>query len=727
VRSLSGKLAGPALLLLICVGFYWKLTLTSQYTWLDSPDIANMDAPRLQFIATQLRHGHFPLWDPHHWMGQPFLGQFTGAAYPVNWLLALTPFNKAGKLTSSVFNWYFVIIRFMGALFCYLLCRSLARSRIAAIIAAIVFVLGGMIGSTDWPEVINGAIWMPLIFLFLLRALRGEKPWSSAALSGVFLGIPWLAGHHEIPIYISFTVAGVWIYAAIVARKDALRVMKLAATALLFAGLVSAFQTLPGYEFGKLAMRWAGVEQPLGWKQAVPYIVHAEYSSSPAAFLGIVFAGLNRHVDPYIGIIALALAASGTVLGWKRRDVRIFAIVSLVALLFSIGHYNQWHGLLYAVLPLFGVARIPARMLAVFGFSVAVLAAFGLDLIREHLNSRWVQRMTIVLASAGAAIFVITFSFAMAARFNPDQSHVITAVAALLFAAVLAGWRRGAVSPGAALLVIPLLIVVELGNGGMAFASRYDKTRGGWVSRLHQNQDIIRFLRQQNEPVRVHYDDREISINLGDWEDIDTQGGFTAAVTRNLVLEEGHTKRTRDLFAINFTIAKTSTQPNQEVAWPAEGGLNVYRNKDAFPRAWAAHNVMAFASREELIPKIQDPAINLRQTVLMTAKPPTLETCDPAADQITYLGATANSVSLTAALGCRGIVVLADTWFPGWRATVDGRPTPVFETYGALRGIVVEKGTHRIEYRYRPATAIAGAAMSLLGLLGAVALVIRGR
>ncbi|MCX6622881.1 MAG: hypothetical protein NTY38_17815 [Acidobacteria bacterium] len=581
---------------------------------------------------------------------------------------------------------------------------------------------GGLIGSSDWPEVINGIIWAPLVFLFLLRALRAERPFASAALSGMFLGIAWLAGHHELPIYISFTVAGVWIYSAIEARRDALRIVKLAATAFLFTVLVSGFQTLPGYEFGKLAMRWAGVEQPLGWKEAVPYIVHAEYSFTPASVLGIIFNGLNRHVNPYIGITAFTLAVTGVVLGWKRRDVRIFTVVGLVALLFSMAAYNPIHGFLYALLPVFGMARVPARLIGVFGFSAAVLAAFGLDLLRESLQSRWAHRLAMVLGGAGAALFLLVFGFAVAGRFDPSQGNMITALVALLLAAAVEGWRRGALSGSAALLVIPLLVIVELGNGGLDFANRYDKNRGGMVKRLHQNPDIIRFLKQQQPPIRVHYDDQQISINLGDWEDIDTLGGFSAAVTRNMVAEERHTKRTRDLFAINFSIARDFTQGAQEVAWPGESGLKVLRNGDAFPRAWVARKVRMFASREELIPKIQDASINLRETVLMTGKAPALEQCAPGMDQVIYGGATANGVSLTATLGCRGIVVLADTWYPGWRAKVDGRTTPVFETYGALRGVVVGGGTHRIEFRYLPATAIAGGVMTLSGILGAIGL-----
>ncbi len=67
-------------------------------------------------------------------------------------------------------------------------------------------------------------------------------------------------------------------------------------------------------------------------------------------------------------------------------------------------------------------------------------------------------------------------------------------------------------------------------------------------------------------------------------------------------------------------------------------------------------------------------------------------------------------------MGCRGLVVLSDTYFPGWTATVDGKPVGILEVYGALRGVVVEKGEHRIEMVYRPWSALVGGGLSLLGI-----------
>src|SRR5665647_1400846 len=79
---------GPAILLVIAVGFYWKLVLSSQYTWLAGNDTVNQVLPWFQFQAGEWHAGRIPLWDPFQWVGQPLLGQAQpGVAYPLNWLL----------------------------------------------------------------------------------------------------------------------------------------------------------------------------------------------------------------------------------------------------------------------------------------------------------------------------------------------------------------------------------------------------------------------------------------------------------------------------------------------------------------------------------------------------------------------------------------------------------------------------------------------------------------
>ncbi len=167
-RRLTGQvgnlphIAGPAILFLITITIFWKLTLTSHYTWLDHPDIVNQVLPWYQFEATEWHQGRFPLWDPHYWGGQSLIGQGQpGVAYPFNWILFLLPLRD-GRIPYSHLHWYFVLLHYMGALFCYWLCRDLKRSRTASVIAGAAFGLSGYCGAIGWPQMLNGAVWAPL-------------------------------------------------------------------------------------------------------------------------------------------------------------------------------------------------------------------------------------------------------------------------------------------------------------------------------------------------------------------------------------------------------------------------------------------------------------------------------------------------------------------------------------------------------------------------------------
>jgi uncharacterized membrane protein YfhO len=70
----------------------------------------------------------------------------------------------------------------------------------------------------------------------------------------------------------------------------------------------------------------------------------------------------------------------------------------------------------------------------------------------------------------------------------------------------------------------------------------------------------------------------------------------------------------------------------------------------------------------------------------------------------------------------RGLLVLADTWFPGWRARVDGRDAPIVRTDQLLRGVVIGAGRHTVEFTYVPWSWRAGWIVSLLAAIGLLAL-----
>jgi hypothetical protein len=147
-------------LLLIVIGFFWKLLLTNQYSWLQSPDLAYQVLPWFQYQASQFHQHVFPIWDPFEFAGQSLIGQDQpGLAYPLNWILFSLPLRD-GHISIHYLNWYYMSIHYFAALFCYWLCRDLGRGQIASVIGGVSFGLGGYVGNVDWPQMINGAIWL---------------------------------------------------------------------------------------------------------------------------------------------------------------------------------------------------------------------------------------------------------------------------------------------------------------------------------------------------------------------------------------------------------------------------------------------------------------------------------------------------------------------------------------------------------------------------------------
>jgi hypothetical protein len=75
-------------------------------------------------------------------------------------------------------------------------------------------------------------------------------------------------------------------------------------------------------------------------------------------------------------------------------------------------------------------------------------------------------------------------------------------------------------------------------------------------------------------------------------------------------------------------------------------------------------------------------------------------------------------VGIDARTDTGGVLVLTDTWYPGWEATVDGEPVPVLEVDHALRGVALPPGSHRVEFRFRPLSFVMGAWTSVATLAG---------
>jgi hypothetical protein len=167
-----------------------------------------------------------------------------------------------------------------------------------------------------------------------------------------------------------------------------------------------------------------------------------------------------------------------------------------------------------------------------------------------------------------------------------------------------------------------------------------------------------------------------------------------------------------------------------------DGGLLIVRNRRALPRAWLVAEAES-ADGETALRRVRGDEgakeFDPRRTVLLEDAPAEMPPLPggPAAP-----GSEARLISYEPAkivvdtdAPTPTVLVLSELFYPGWEATLDGRPERIRLADFLLRGVAVPAGRHRVEMRYAAPQARIGAGVSALTLatLGGLAFAARRR
>jgi hypothetical protein len=188
----------------------------------------------------------------------------------------------------------------------------------------------------------------------------------------------------------------------------------------------------------------------------------------------------------------------------------------------------------------------------------------------------------------------------------------------------------------------------------------------------------------------------------------------------------------------------------RQKAWAEQEDFQVFRNDDAYPRAWIVHDKRLLRpvtgmGREERDLPMQEMLFNNDPFWRVPGRP----VYDPKelawvdqdkkeelrrflpgkfsspAETATIVHYSPQRVEIDAALVRPGLVVLADIYYPGWRLTIDGAEAPIYRANRMMRGAAVPSGQHRLVYTYEPRSFVLGgritaAGLAVLALLGLV-------
>ena len=417
-----------ALLSLTTALFFWKTLLTNQFTRIIGSEAVNYNYSWLHFWINSVWHGHVPLWDPYAFCGRPFAGEMLPSAYyPLHLLFLFVPFNWHGLVSVRLYHEYFALTHLLCACFTFAVIRELRLSRFAAFVGACSFSFSIMLVGMIWLPFVEASIWLPAIFLFLLRALRAEETQNAfleASLGGLCLGLSILTGGLHFSIMQGIMVVSAIIYygistavrPAVSRRAHWFRLAIILAIILAVAAGAGAVQLLPSYEYGRLTMRFID-GGPFPATHKIPYSrlhpgMWPQSIVSPLLPLGFDSnIGGGEKWSTYIGVLPFFLAIAAM---WKCRSnlwVRYLTGVAALAFVYSLGEFSPLHGLLYALVPYLWVVRVASRFVYLGLFALAILAAFGMDRLLDPANqsTSWNPARPIlkwVAIACAAALFV---------------------------------------------------------------------------------------------------------------------------------------------------------------------------------------------------------------------------------------------------------------------------------------------------------------------------------
>ena len=679
--------------------------------------------PDLREARRQIRAGTLPAWMTGVGAGRPLLAaQQHAVFFPLQWLAIVLPFERSLALILALK----VLLAGLGVL---LLARSLGLRPAPALLGALGYGLGSYFVSWLEHPHTNLYLLLPWLLLAVGSVVRPQASWRTVLALGATCGLVALGGHPGTAITLTLFAAAYGATAIVSQRRlyDRDSVIALAlrvGAGGLLAAIVGAMAILPFLD----ALR-QGIEPNRGGP------------GGPASVLATLFApdlwgdpGNGRVEGPrnfaersfYVGIATLVLAAAGTLS--QRRSARFFTGALVACLLLAIDV-----PLLSSVLDVPGRDAYinQLRLLAFASFCLSMLAAHGLQaILDDEKRTRRAAFVAAGLVAVGCAMAAALLGPVVAddVRLNALIRPAILAfgVLGVLMLFVRADARRRP--------LIALLLVVATGIELLASAHGYyrfldpDRANAATppaVVKLRPTDHLDRVTGQFVLGPNLALDYGLFDARVHDHPAVRRHSRlWRALVPQSPVIRTDYfntseqSRKALDLFSVRRVLSSGSPGAGLRDLAKAGNGLVVSENRTALPRAATVSSWSAARDEDDALAKVvATDRDTLRNVPVIEGPPPSIAGAAraPQPQQITRYEPDRVSVSVRAPRG--GMLVLTDTYFEGWEATVDGRATKVLPADVAFRAVRVPAGASTVEFRYRSAAVTGGVLWSGIGVL----------
>ncbi|HUO59012.1 MAG TPA: hypothetical protein VMV05_12620 [bacterium] len=679
-------------------------------------DLLAQFGPWRMFLREQLLQGHFPLWNPCTLGGQPFFADLQNMmAYPVNYLTLAFP-------TAYGLGVFFFLHFFWAAWGADLWLGSLGLSGNARRAGGLVFGFSNYF----WLEIIHPPVlaalaWLPWLFAALERLAQDPRP-RRGFWAGLCFAMLFLCGSFQVSVGAFYAGAAYFLF-RLLGRggpftRSRLLTFMLSFLFLIWGSLPLLGQLIPTAEFAHLSVRGESLDystfnarlsmEPFSLHQ----ILFPRFQLPPGTTLDHAVQSFGDDGSSswlgdwgYLGVW-IPLLVLGAFSGRTRALALFLSGLALAGLGLALGRFTPVHSIFCAWVPGFSLLQAPFRFLFLYVLSASGLAAMGFERLGgAPPGGRWPK----TLLALGALLLVFSFW-----RWESTWREILGLGLGL---ATLAGmawpgpWRKAAQAGFQAALFLPLLL-----NGWGDFptgpASNFD-FRSNSKSLPEISGDIrprrVLFGNGLLYPIQtggkkyvVNYP-QEASVVLG-------LKNFTGYNPLALMAKKDISRlplpATVQLGALQGIL---TMDPNLRIpGFQAESHppFTLYRWKNPLPLVYAPGRVEVIPSRDERLARMESPGFDLGQDLLLSAppqegwRPPAPVPAAPLSCSLESEGTDEQSFSIE--LGRDAWVVFTEVNYPGWKAYLDGRPTPVFTGDHLLRSVFMPAGKHRLAFRFEP-------------------------
>lgn len=735
--------------------------------------------PFLHYTRSQLPH--IPLWNPYISGGRPFLADAQSAIF--------SPFSLPAYILSFWRSLAVIAVLklFFAALGAYALGRSLGMRFGGALLSGLVFAFGTFfIVLLPWPET---NIWplIPWMLLLADRVIRRPRALLPAAGLAALVALTYLGGHPETSFHVLFAVIVYYVYRLLtwMRRERAGPRILLAPSVTFSLALIggTAIAALMLVPFAELLFHSSDYARRLS---AGPDFWPRKYLG--ALFLHDYWgrATQNSNIDPfmqlrgwYAGALTLMLAPAALLIRPTRTriGVALFAVFTVMVVV-GIPPVSS----VITRLPGFNSSH-NEPMLIFFLLCAALLAGWGLDELSARRPLQ-VPRGGLVLATS-VAVFCVPFvlmagthklttrglgtalDVAWGFARPPAVSSATSSAAGIVRMSSLLQWiplagiglvlialrlRRPRRLPVAAFVAAALiLLTVDLFRANMGFNPAIPRRNA-----VVPTTPAIRYLQSQRpnrfvgvststafEPLPSNvsmdfglYDARGYDYPVEQRYDTLWRRYVSNAPTLSqpteLASDTPSSLRALNLLSVSdflYDPLLPVSKPGLKLAYRGHDAL-IYHNPSALPRVFLASSQHTVTGANAALVASTAAGFDARHVAVTEHAVQGLaqDTAGvrPSAGRARLVSYGAEQIVAEASATQPSLLVLTDVYYPGWKVTIDGHPVQSQRVDYLLRGVLIPPGTHRVEYRYDPASFRVGWVISLVGTLAVLAAALLG-